>query len=100
MENSAKWIIAGMVFILAIAFAIYFFSGVLTGQAISENEHTYTKAICNETAKENIYCYDYEITCRGTEVITARIIDGYGSPHEKGWQDPRGEDGSIIACEQ
>ncbi len=77
---------------------LYISSQPLTGRAVESEPKTFTQAICNTTEKGNIYCEDYEITCKQKQVsrITAT---GNAIYHDEDWQDPRGEKGSEIACE-
>lgn len=83
-------IIITIIILLLIAFGIFYFSGNLTGQATQEEpkESLYTKAICNTTEKGNIYCEDYEISCKGEEVININPT-GNAVYHENNWEDPR-----------
>jgi len=91
-------IIVGILLVVTTGFFL-FSNRILTGKIVEDYNHTHTQAICNETLKGNIHCYDYEITCKGNQVMTANIIAGPGAPHEKDWKDPRGENGSIVTCE-
>jgi len=47
--------------------------------------HTYTKAFCDESN----FCQDYEIICKGKELIKTNTITGATIQQEKDWEDPR-----------
>ena len=99
MEKTTQIIFIIMGIFLVITLGFFLFSNnFLTGRVVGEYNSTHTQAICNETLKGNIYCEDYKVICNGGEPINT-IATGFSVQHPKGWQDPRGENGSIITCE-
>jgi len=76
---------------------LYLSSLQITGQIVKENKKQFTMAICNETEDKNIYCEDYEIYCERGEVSKITPT-GNAIYQESDWEDPRGENGSLIAC--
>jgi len=58
---------------------------LFTGKIIeNQNLHSSTIAICNETN----YCEDYEVECKGNEIVKMRAT-GFGIYRSEGWKDPR-----------
>lgn len=51
------------------------------------DNYSYTKAICDETN----YCQDYEISCKGKDLIKMTPITGAAIQFAKDWEDPRDE---------
>ena len=66
----------------------------LTGETVSNDYKTFTKAICD---KDN-FCQDYEIVCRNNEVISAEPITGASIKLPDNWEDTR-INKSEIKCE-
>lgn len=62
----------------------------ITGKVIEEDNfyYSYTKAICDE----NNLCQDYEIQCKGKEVIEKKAITGAVVQHSNDWEDSRSEE--------
>lgn len=76
---------------------IYLSTLQITGETIKENKKQFTMAICNKTEDKGIYCEDYEIYCERGEISKINPT-GNAIYQESGWEDPRGEDGSLITC--
>lgn len=78
--------------------AIILFSSVfennITGKAVEDYYHTYTKAICNESN----FCQDYEIICYGEEIKNITQITGAAVQHSADWKDPRDEETINKLC--
>lgn len=76
-----------LIFITSLTFLYFgFLKQRITGVAIL-NHYTLTKAICNETN----YCQDYEIVCRGEEIVSMNSLTGMAVQHSSDWEDPRNE---------
>lgn len=92
MKKATKAIIISIILlILLISFKI---SGFVTGEVASENVYSWTKAICNETS-----CQDYEIFCKGNELINQTAITGAIMNIPENWIDPRNETNKERVCE-
>lgn len=90
MEITIKIIIIATIFILLITFVSIKISGFDSSNSnyffnYSYN-HSWTKAICNETA-----CQDYEIYCNGDKFVKKIPITGAVIDIPNGWVDPRNE---------
>jgi hypothetical protein len=75
-------LVALLITILTIISLVYIQNN-LTGRVI--DEFTHTKAICNTSN----FCQDYEITCKGSEIVKQQPITGAVIQHNENWQDPR-----------
>jgi len=78
-----KIIIILILIVLLIILSFIYIRNNLTGRAIEE--FTHTKAICNTSN----FCQDYEITCKGNEIVKQQPITGAAIQHSENWQDPR-----------
>lgn len=56
--------------------------------------NSWTKAICDE----NNYCQDYEIFCKGKELVSISPITGAAIQFSEHWEDPRGEETRDKIC--
>jgi len=90
-----RLIFAGLVIFFTLIFLQFFLNPPLklTSNAINENYHSFTKAICNQS-----YCQDYEILCRGKNIISQTPITGAVIEIPNGWIDPRNESERNIIC--
>jgi len=70
--------------ILILALIIFIFS-LSKIPANKEDQHSYTKAICNQTN----YCQDYEISCSGKKPIQIIPITGAAIQFSENWKDLR-----------
>lgn len=86
MKNTTKIIILIIALIVLLVFISFRNLGFATAEQTSEYTHSWTKAICNETA-----CQDYEIYCNGDEFVSQSPITGAVISIPKGWEDPRNE---------
>ncbi|MCX6750437.1 MAG: hypothetical protein NTZ83_03195 [Candidatus Pacearchaeota archaeon] len=97
MKITPKIIILSIVLILLIAFISFKISGLDSYDSNSSSaynyNHSWTKAICNET-----HCQDYEIYCNGEQMIRQSPITGAVISIPKGWEDPRNETMRERVC--
>ncbi len=99
MNTKKSLFILGLLILVSIG-VFYFSKQVLTGRTIErEMNYSYTKAICNKTESGEIYCEDYEIYCQGNKIAKIKAT-GFSVNHPQNWEDPRGEKGNEITCEQ
>ena len=64
----------------------------ITGEVVV-NQYSYTKAVCNETN----YCEDYEIACRGEEIVSMTFT-GAAVQNLPDWEDPRSQEVIDRLC--
>jgi hypothetical protein len=57
--------------------------------------HSWTKAICD---KDN-FCQDYEIQCKGQELVSMAPITGAFIQQDANWQDPRTFEQKTRVCD-
>tara|TARA_Y100000310_G_C20638294_1_gene792442 strand:- start:664 stop:948 length:285 start_codon:yes stop_codon:yes gene_type:complete len=87
----------GIFFVLILFGSILFlmFGNVsLTGETVI-SEYTFTKAVCDE----NNYCQDYEIHCRGEQVLAQIPIQGSERQYQNNWEDPRTKEQIEKLCD-
>ena len=66
----------------------------ITGSAIEDFQYLYTKAICDE----NNFCQDYEIVCKGNELISQTPVTGAFLQQDINWKDPRTNEAIEKIC--
>jgi len=97
MKNTAKIILLIIALILLICLLSFNISGFYFNNSNSSLEydynHSWTKAICNETQ-----CQDYEIYCNGSDLVKQIPITGAVISVPKGWEDPRNETMREKVC--
>ena len=93
-QNAKKiLIILGAVLIILIGILSFtFLDGDITGQTIQDN-YTYTTAVCDE----NNFCEDYEVTCKGKEVLDISPT-GFTIQNPENWEDPRDPENIENLC--
>ncbi len=69
------------------------FPKTLTGKVTYEFYSSWTKAICNET-----HCQDYEIHCKGENLIYQKPIENTIVKKTENWTDPRNESWKKRIC--
>ena len=77
-------------------FIILILSGnlnIVTGKTTYDYDHSWTKAVCNET-----HCQDYEFFCDGNELIRQIPITGAVIEMPEDWIDPRNETDMNRIC--
>ena len=74
--------------ILSFVFGLLLGNIVLTGMAVSEEEYSWTRAICNSDNE----CIDVLIECNKGNVVNITPLSGFVY-HEDNWRDPRNETG-------
>jgi hypothetical protein len=94
MKITLKTVIIVLVLILLIVFISLKISGYLEEDSLYEYNHSWTKAICNET-----HCQDYEIYCKDDKFVRQSPITGAVMGIPKGWEDPRNETMRERVCE-
>ena len=57
----------------------------IAGKIIQDFQHSYTKAICNQTN----HCQDYIISCQGGTFLNKIPIENTIVQHKENWVDPR-----------
>lgn len=71
--------------ILALILIAFFALGPrITGAAIDQTKHSFTKAICDNRK----FCQDFRITCKGQELVDITPTP-FGIQQPEDWQDPR-----------
>lgn len=83
-----------LIFLVLIVFALCVFivydkKGSSTGSVTCESgcEYSYTTAVCNNTN----YCQDYEVVCKGNNLVRMEPIVGAVIQQNDEWQDPRSD---------
>jgi hypothetical protein len=94
MKTPTKVIIIGIALILSITLISFNISGFATGEITANYNHSWTKAICNETQ-----CQDYLIFCNGNELVNQTPITGAVINLPKDWEDPRNETMRDRICD-
>lgn len=79
--------------IVILMFSFFMLQSQITGEVIKDY-YSYTKAVCNESN----FCQDYEIACRGNEMISQNSITGAIVQHSKNWIDPRDNETIEKLC--
>ena len=80
----------GMILILVVL-GIFCTKNIISG--LSETESSLTKAICDE----NNYCEDYQIVCKGKEMVGLNPT-GAAVQFSEDWKDPRTQEDRKIIC--
>jgi len=97
MKNIIKIIILAVILILFVLLFIFINSFNISGFATEEKDynfnHSWTKAICNET-----HCQDYEIYCKGNRLVEQIPITGAIIEIPENWIDPRNETMRERVC--
>lgn len=91
MEKNITVIGVSMVFVLLVL-GVFCAKNIIT--LSSESENSLTKAICDE----NNYCEDYEIVCKGNEIIGLNPT-GFAVQFSEKWEDPRSDKDKEIGCD-
>lgn len=95
-KNILKLIVlCSTLLVVLIGFLVFHFSTqTITGEVISQNNYSYTKALCDD----NNFCEDYVIECKGEEVESI-FPTGFTVQHSQSWQDPRTQEEINKLCE-
>jgi hypothetical protein len=96
MKNTVKIIILSVILVLSVVLISFKISGLNSDNSNSslDYNHSWTKAICNET-----HCQDYEIYCKDSEFVRQNLITGAVISIPKGWEDPRNDTMREKICE-
>ena len=88
MKPLTKILIISITLILLIVVVSFNISGLDSEDSgnIYDYNHSWTKAICNET-----HCQDYVIYCNGDEFVRQTPITGAVISIPENWEDPRDE---------
>ena len=98
MKRITKIALVSIALILIIVFISLSISGFnfnnSNSSSLYDYNHSWTKAICNET-----HCQDYVIYCDGNEFVRQSPITGAVISIPKYWEDPRNESMIKRVCE-
>lgn len=79
-----------VVFVCVLGFLLWK-SNIITGSVVSENNYTWTRAICNSQNE----CIDVIVYCQNGEVVRMEPISNL-KKFSDNWTDPRNKD---VFCE-
>ncbi|MGY4884043.1 MAG: hypothetical protein ACP5NZ_00500 [Nanobdellota archaeon] len=94
MKPPAKIAIILIAVITLIVIILFNISSVYSEESFYDYNHSWTKAICNET-----HCQDYVIYCKDDKFIEQSPITGAVISIPEGWEDPRSEEMRERVCE-
>ena len=82
--------------VISISILILLLAGIIFLRAEQDPPYTnsWTKAICDEKK----YCQDYEIFCKGKELVGISPITGAAIQFSENWEDPRDEETRNRVC--
>lgn len=90
MKNKITIFCLSILFLFMIL-GIFYIKNILL--RIADKENSLTKAICDNKN----YCEDYEILCKGEEVIKLTPT-GAAIQFSEDWKDPRSQEEREILC--
>lgn len=83
-----------MILIVLIIVLLFNASKFITGKIVYEYDHSWTKAICNET-----HCQDYQIFCKGDKLVRQTPLSGAVIELRDDWKDERNYTDINRVCE-
>lgn len=87
-------ILSGILILGLIASLALLNSNIKNNDPETTYTNSWTKAICDE----NNYCQDYEIFCKGKELVRISPITGAAIQFSENWEDPRDEETRNRVC--
>jgi len=87
-------ILSGILILGLIASLALLNSNIKNNDLEATYTNSWTKAICDE----NNYCQDYEIFCKGKELVSISPITGAAIQFSENWEDPRDEEKRNKVC--